>query len=196
MANIRSYILTVLLLAAISRLYACAGQTEGKEHPAHPVIQEDTAQIRIGQVQQYNAVSFKNNALTHCATKEQNCRSDISFMTDALKLIDPAYTSTQLEATIYQGTAIRNSTGRDSLRTTWYLIKTGNTETLQQLITRMDTAGQGYVLKMAKTEAPIACYFTTIPGNVLLITHIGVPEFQKLKNKPLVAAVKEQIGSK
>lgn len=195
MANIRSYTLTVLLFAALSRLYACTGQTENKIHPASPVTQEDTARIHIDHMQQYNAVSFKNNTLIHCATTEQNCRSDLGFMTDALKMIDPAYKGAQLKATIYQGSAILNNAGRDSLKTTWYLIKTGNTGTLQQQISRMDTTGQGYVLKMAKTEAPIACYFTTTPDAVLLITHIGVPEFQKLKNKPLVAAVKEQIGS-
>ncbi|MCF3112056.1 hypothetical protein LL912_24930 [Niabella sp. CC-SYL272] len=196
MANIRSYIVIILTLTAVTRLYACAGQTEkNRLHRVPVAAHEDTVHIRLENVQQYNSVVFKNNAITQCATTEKNCRSDMDFITSALQLADPTYKTTQLEATIYKGTALLNNAGRDSLKTTYYLIKTENTGALQQLITRLDTANNGYVRKMAKTEAPIACYFTTTPNEVLLITHIGIPEFQKLKNQPLVAAVKERIGS-
>lgn len=196
MANIRSYTFLILVFATVTRLYACAGKTkENKNHPAAAASQEDTMRIRLENPQQYNSVAFENNAITNCATTEKNCRSDVDFITAALQLISPAYKMKQLEATIYQGTALLNNAGRDSLKTTYYLIKTENTGALQQLVNRLDTAGNGYIRKMAQTEAPIACYFATTPNEVLLITHIGVPEFQKLKNQPLVAAVKEQICS-
>ncbi|MCD2425528.1 hypothetical protein LQ567_22280 [Niabella pedocola] len=195
MVNIRSSLFLMLLLAAVTRLYACAGQTEeNKNHPAAAAAQQDTMRIRLENPLQYNTVAVKNNAVTNCATTEKNCKSDVDFITAALQLLEPAYKATQLEAIIYQGTAVLNNAGRDSLKTTYYLIKTENTGTLQQLITRLDTAKEGYVRRMAKTEAPIACYFATTPNEVLLITHIGVPEFQKLKNQPLVAAVKKQVG--
>ncbi|MBZ4187454.1 hypothetical protein [Niabella beijingensis] len=197
MANFRNSTLTLLALVAITRLYACADKTaENKKYPAPVATQEDTTRIHLEKVQQYNAVTFKNNAITNCATTEKNCQSDIDFITSSLQLVDPAYKGKQLETTIYEGTALLNNAGRDSLKTMYYLIKTENTAALQQLITRMDTAGEGYVRKLAKTEAPIACYFTTTPNEVLLITHIGIPELQKLKNKPLIAAVKEQINGR
>ncbi|MBO9592838.1 MAG: hypothetical protein J7599_08000 [Niabella sp.] len=196
MANIRSYLFLMLLLAAVTRLYACAGQTEENKSLPAAASQEDTMRIRLENPQQYNTVAVKNNAIINCGTTEKNCRSDVDFITAALQLLEPAYKATQLEATIYQGTARLNNAGRDSLRTTYYLIKTENTGVLQQLITRLDTAQKGYIRRMAKTEAPIACYFATTPNEVLLITHIGVPEFQKLKDQPLVAAVKEQTGNR
>ncbi|SDC41303.1 hypothetical protein [Niabella drilacis] len=180
----------------LAGLYACTGNPAKKSMLQGPQYPGDSTSTQLKNVRQYNSIVFKNKAITHCSTTRPNCLSDLEFITDALKLINPTYKTTQLEATIYQGTALFNNAGHDSTRITCYRIKTENMAALQQLITRLDTAGQGYVRKMAKTEAPITCYFTTTPSQILLITHIGIPELQKLKNQPLVTAVKEQIGSR
>jgi|GEM_PF-3697395 len=190
-----SFRYTILTLVVLTGAYACTGKAR-KENQSIPVsIPADTAHVRLEKMQLYNTVAFKSNTITHCAATEQDCRSDVNFIIATLELIDPDYKKTTLDAAVYQGTAVLGK-NRDSLKITCYRIKTGNTESLQQRVIRIDTMGNGYVLKMARTEAPIACYFVNTPGEILLIAHIGLPQLQKIKNKPLVAAVKEWVSSK